>query len=208
MNKKPRQLKSRSGAANMALVKAASDGNLQINLATLTTPPQTYDADLAWARLRRGAVSVFFAKLDDENPERLRSRLEIRYPVEAFIEHLWANSREFHTGLREWVSTSSLTEHDDPSMVQATAEKSTSVWANFEYIARAGSQGAIEFFHLSPAAAARLAAGVREVAVEPIVRVLMTAVDLCRFLDSIQPLVEKLGASQTAENPAPLEEGS
>jgi len=49
-----------------------------------------YDADTAWVEeLSTGDVRLFFAKRDRNDSGQLRSRLEIRYPVENLVGHLW-----------------------------------------------------------------------------------------------------------------------
>ena len=174
-------------------IEVTADG-LRVRWQHLRVPPHTYEADFAWLTLRHGAVSLFFAKEDVGTPGELRSRLEIRYPVEKFCKHLWGNSRDFHARLKKqpvWPASS------DRSAVQPEewkAQKDHSQRANFEYMAQYGSDGSIDFYYLVPQGVARLAGGFggEGLRMEPVVRIQLTSQELLHLLDEAEPLAQSL----------------
>ena len=85
-----------------ALQVNASERSIAIDVSRLAPPQNIYDADCAGVEHRRGDVRLFFGKLKLPRRDQLRSRIEIRYPVETFYKHLWQNSRGFHERLRQY----------------------------------------------------------------------------------------------------------
>jgi hypothetical protein len=143
----------------------------------------------------RGFVSIFFGKQSLDDPDKLESRLELKYPPEAFIQHFWKNSREFDEGLRtavaKWPSDPLLAPKDGGAM---TAVKSHSEWVNFDVLARSGSHASIDFYHLSPLSISQLAKGVHSENLDlvPIVRVLTTIHEMARTMQAAEPVVAEV----------------
>ncbi len=140
-------------------------------------------------------ASLFFGKVDLDDERQLRSRLQIKYPAEAFCRHFWANSRDFHAALK----THAAKLPEDPDRNRVTPERLTcprdhSEWVNFDYIARTGTQASLDFFHLAPAGIARFADGKGSggLAVTPVVRILTTVGELCRLLDACELVVNEI----------------
>jgi hypothetical protein len=86
------------GAYQDGAVEVMAEG-LKIHWAKLPTPDRIYDADFAWIKVRHGMVSLFFGKQDLDTENTLRTRLEVRYPIEKFVNHTWRNCRDFHQAL-------------------------------------------------------------------------------------------------------------
>lgn len=175
-------------------IRVGADGSILIESAGLETPANVYDADFAWVERRFEAISIFFAKADRDTAEKLRSRLEIRYPLEAFYRHFWKNSREFHDSLKKNQGippNDPLREGLNPEKWPST--KDHSEWVNFDVISRTGSQACFDFFHLSPSGIARFAKGqgTAGLTVAPIVRVLTTTNELYRLMNVSQSVVEQ-----------------
>lgn len=203
MSKKHEQLASRKGggvAANKLklsedAIQVTADGALSIDARKLEPPANVYDADFAWVRYRLGAVSLFFAKEDLNSKDRLRTRLELRYPVEGFLEHFWKNSREFHRIVREYVQRlPAIPPVQRPAVESWQALKDHSEWVNFSFLARVGSQSALDFFNLAVPGIAQFTKGqgTSGLIIMPVARVLTTTADLCHLLDSCEPLAEEL----------------
>jgi len=161
---------------------------IRIDYAKLETPGNVYDADYAWITHRAGSTSLFFGKLNHDSPGSLRTRLEVRYPIEAFLRHFWANSRTFHQKLKEFAADWPI----DPERAATDprgfkAEKEHSEWANFEYVAHSGSEAGIDFFRLPPAGIAQFAKGqgTSGLKCSSVVRVHLTSFELLQLLDQV-----------------------
>lgn len=182
-------------------IKLGTDGTIFVNTAHLGTPPHSYDATFASVELRHNAISLFFGKENPEDPHRLQSRLEVRYPVEGFVLHLVRNSRRFHADIKKHLA---LWSNRTPEAVQELsalhADKSHSEWVNFDYISRSGSQASLDFFHLPPSGLARWVQGQGSKGVElvPKIRVLTTLTQLDILLDSAVKLAEKVAPTLPA----------
>ena len=177
-----------------ALQVNASERSIVIDMSKLAPPQNIYDADCAGVEHRRGDVRLFFGKLKLPGRNQLRSRIEIRYPVETFYRHLWQNSRSFHEKLREYAQQwPSDHGRDQLSLTEVEADKDHSEWANFDYIAHSGTEAAIDFFHLPAAALARFKQGsVNDLELEAVLRVQLTADELLRLLDRCAEVVSEI----------------
>ena len=151
-----RSPRSASGRKVGALSVDVSRQLVTIDMSKLPLQQNIYDADLAWIEHRPGDVRVLFGKLKRPNLDALRTRVEIRYPVEAFYKHLWENSRDLHKSLRSYAEQwPQDEEHGRLRPDEMEAEKEHSEWANFDYIAHSGTEAVIDFFRLSPGGMAR-----------------------------------------------------
>ena len=178
-------------------ITIGADKSININLSKLSPPSHIYDADHAWVVHSGTRVSLVFGKKRLDNPEILRTRLEIRYPPEDFVRQFWRNSRGFHESLRSFISqwpsvTTPVTQKDLPPTVQA--DKDHSEWANFDYMAFAGSGGAIDFYQLPASGIARFAQGGGSawLIVTPVVRVLLTAFELAHLLEEAGQIIPEI----------------
>ena len=170
------------------------DKSVNIDLSKLQPPSNVYDADHAWVVHSVARVSIVFGKERFDDPNRLRTRLEIRYPPEEFVRQFWRNSRRFNESLKSFVSKwSSVTPKGDlPPNVQADIDHSE--WANFDYMAFAGSGGAIDFYQLPAAGIARFAQGHGSawLVVTPVVRVLLTVFELAYLLEEAGRIIPEI----------------
>lgn len=172
-----------------------ADGGISIDFARIKAPDRIYDADVSWIVRGNGFVSMFFAKRSVDDPATLESRVELKYAPEAFVNHLWGNSREFHGALKEHLTTWPT----DPNLVAVDGRtlrfvgKSHSEWVNFDIIARAGSHGTIDFYYLPPFGVSQLMRrhSVSQLAVVPVVRVMLTIHEIDRLLDAAAAVAEE-----------------
>jgi hypothetical protein len=184
-----------------ALRIGRSAKSVTIDAAALESPRNVYDADAAWVeRSYGGTVSLFFAKLA-RGRETLKTRLEVRYPPEDFVNHFWKNSRGFHEKLRTFVNRWPQTNTSTPEVQDWTAEKDHSEWVNFDYMAHSGTEGTIDFFHMPPSGIARYSQTNKPEVLElnPVVRVLLTSSELLRLLDRCESFVAEIEASMPSE---------
>lgn len=183
-------------------ITLGADGSILIHMSRLPAPDKVYDADVAWVRRRGGYISFFFGKQNLEDPKKLRTRLEVKYAPEALVRHFWRNSREFHAKMRtlleSWPSDPLLAPLDG---TQLTAEKDHSEVANFDYMARSGSHGTIDFFLLPAPGVARFVQGQGSsgLTLVPVVRVYMTVHELSRLLDSVDAMIGEVKRYLPAE---------
>ena len=196
-----RNLATRAGSITKAGVardpiSIDQGGSVRIDLEALAAPANVYDADFAWVQERHGAISLFFAK-QQVNASALRTRIEIRYAYEPFVDHLWKNSREFHERLKKYTTRFQKNETRDAlDPAHMNADKEHSDWANFEVIAHSGTQASLDFFRLPTTGIARfvLSKSSSGLVVDPILRVNTTADELCRLLDMCDPIAERVKA--------------
>jgi hypothetical protein len=164
-------------------------------MAKLPTPPQVYDADIAWVEHRPGDVRLFFGKLGRDEPNSLRTRLELRYPVENLANNFWPRTRDFHTKMKDFADKwpkDELRAKLDPAQMHAGKEHSE--WANFETMAHAGTEAMIDFYMLPASGVAKFAQGQGSsgLTLVPIVRIQMTIFELTRLLGSLEPIVAEI----------------
>lgn len=207
MSKKDREraLVKAQGSATPARfdpVSLDSDGNIRIDTSRLAPPASVYDADLAWAEERLGAVSLFFAK-EHLSGKKLRTRVEVRYAYEPFVFHLWRNAREFHQRLRAFLSRfpAPAKTRSPASLTASEADREHSDWANFDIFSHNGTQACLDFFRLPPAGVARFASGGGSggLTIEPILRVHTTTAELCSLLDLCDSIAERVRGTLPSE---------
>jgi hypothetical protein len=109
------------------------DKSINVDLSKLPAPQNVYDADFGWIEHRPGAISLLFGKQNRDEPNLLRTRLEVRYPPENLVRNFWGNSRMFHEKLLSFAAkwpADATRAAIDPSKLKAMKEHSE--WANFE----------------------------------------------------------------------------
>jgi len=172
------------------------DRTITIDMAKLPPPSNAYDADFAWIEHKPGDVRLFFAKRNRDDPKRLRTRLELRYPPESLLGHFWRNSREFHERMKaftqQWPQAGG--ERDKFQPEQMPADKEHSEWSNFEMMAHAGTEALIDFYTLPVSGIAMFVKGQGSSGLKmtPIVRVQLSVFELNRLLDSMEPIVDEI----------------
>jgi hypothetical protein len=199
------------GSAPLA-VSVDAEGDVIVSSADLPIPSNIYDADYAWPQIRNGAVSLFFAKASAGDDSGLRSRLEVRLPMESFIRHFWQSSREFHAQVRTLVQQAGwrIKDREHPKPEKLRPKNEHSVWANLDSMSRHGTAASIDFYHLAPDALVRFSRtrDLTKVTLEPIVRVLTTLSEALSLLDEsakiaeeVKPLIER---AEPLVGPAPI----
>ena len=193
-----RALKTRHGSKTTvigALRLNPSTRSIEINADKLPRPNKVYDADVAWLQHAPGDVRLFFGKYGTPNFQRFRSRVEVRYPIEAFYRHFWEYSREFHRALSE-------RPHPPPRPGQPARsklehleyDKDYSEWANFDLMAHTGTEASIEFFHLPtvPLTSFIRTGSMASLEVESAVRVQLTTIELKSLLDQCASAIDSV----------------
>lgn len=172
-----------------------NETSLGIDSSKLEAPERGYDADVAWIDYRTGKLSLYFAKLNRIDPSMLQSCLEIRYPPEDFVNTFWRISAGFLEKLKTYVDS---WPHEAMDLVvpptKATTERFYSEWVSFTYMSHSGTEAALDFYHLSPAAIARYAQRktVEGMRLRAVVRVQMTVFELFALMNRATPIVEDI----------------
>jgi hypothetical protein len=177
-----------------ALKVDTNEFSIAIDASKLDAPSQVYDADFAWIEYRTGRLSLFFGKYDDD-PEMLRTRLEVRYPPERFISTFWNLSKSFIEKMQTYVETwpkDARAGETPPTNLHA--KDSHSEWASFTYMSHSGSQASLDFYHVNPSGIARLlqtksTEGLRLLSV---VRVQLSTFDLFRLTEQARGVVDAI----------------
>ena len=181
-----------------------------INSSKLSSPPRMYDADVAWIEHQPGIpVSLFFGKVDRDQKERLKSRLQIKIPPEDFVRHFWRNSREFEktvTTIRAALPADSWRDAIAPE--RWTTKREHSEWANFDYMAVVGTQAAIDLYNVAVGGVARYSRGQGTAGLElhAIVRIQLTVFELTRLLRACAPVVGMIESYMPASLAGPARE--
>lgn len=183
-----------AGKRTGALILNAEARSISIDMSKLGPPQRTYDADLASLEHREGDIRLFFGKLKLPERNTLATRVEIRYPIESFYNHLWHNSRDFHKGLRSRATGLISRALDQRELHTLRADKDHSEWANFDFMGYSGTEAAIDFFHLPPTDIARFGrtGASTNIALEPILRVQMGVDQLLGLLESCAESVPEI----------------
>lgn len=187
----------RHDSAGSDPITVGPDKTINVNFSKLTAPQNVYDADIAWVARRGADVSLFFGKRNfDQQPKALRSRLQVRYPVECFLSHFWENSREFHERLREsvkrWPAELSQLPDEQPWTFQS--ERDHSEWVTFDAIAISGSAAMMDFYLMPAIGVARFSTGQGSagLTVVPIVRVQLNIFELLHLLDTASSMIAEI----------------
>jgi hypothetical protein len=169
---------------------------VRVDISQFPPPTRTYDADVAWVTVRYGAVSLFFAKTEPY-AQRLRTRLEIRYPIESLRAQFVENtSGEFFEKLCTFLTRHALAwpaidrlNAFNPS--EWPAERDHSEWVNYEYLAHSGSIAVLDFYRLDPTGVPIQASGKgsSRLTLEPVIRILTTADVMRRVIEESRQIV-------------------
>lgn len=200
--------------ARGGVVSIDSDKSIRLNVGSLPSPENVYDADAWWVDRQAGHVALYFAQFSGSDQKKLRTRLKIKYPNEALVHHLWEHSRTYYEDLKPLMATFPV----DPLKVpvvdisKLTAEKEHSNWANFEAMSRTASQAAIDFYHVAPPAAVKFlnSGDVNDIVPAPVVRILMGLYQQFEMLQKIETMISDVRAmmpeSHLARGPQAQEE--
>lgn len=176
-------------------ITVGPDRTISVDATKLPTPPNLYDADVSWVEHRPGSVSLFFAKLNRDEPDKLRTRLELRYPAESLVRQFWRNTRGFHERIKEYAQKWPVDQARQALTPGSMASgRDHSEWANFESIAHAGTEASIDFYLMPASGVARFASGQGSSGLRfaPVVRVQLTIFELVRLLDATEPVVKQV----------------
>jgi len=175
----------------------AHGNGFQIDLGKLPLPTNSYVANVGWVVKEGTTVGVFFGNLDRDEPGRLKTRVELRFPQEAFL-NFWENSEEFFQGLKSlrtrlpallWADA---TERNGFATMKA--EKDHVVSASIGVLTNSGSLAEADFYDL-PATDIFLSQklnDLRRLEITPVLRIYSTTGVVGTILEASQPIADQI----------------
>jgi hypothetical protein len=149
-----------------------------------------YDADYCNVVQGRTGVILIFGKLKAGSCD-LRTKIEITFSDEQFFRQLWGTSRDLHETVRKQTANQRLAAIDPVG----DTDKVQCLHSNNVYMALMGGEAVLDFYYISPGDIHLVRMKKRaEVALEPVVRVVVSTPLLADFLDKCESFVERLRA--------------
>jgi hypothetical protein len=164
---------------------------LAVDFRGVEVPNRAYFADYCDVQKGRVGYSLVFGKLEPGGGA-LRTKIEVTFPREMFLQLLWGTSRGIHSIL-EKLPLQKL----EPIDVNANTDKVQTFRANNLFMGLWGEDAVLDFYYMSPKAMGELSLQSKvEAELEPVVRVAMDTPVLYEFLEKCRPFVEeRSGAS-------------
>ena len=182
----------RSGLALPAYLKPQGN-SFVIDIGKLPLPTESYVANVGWVENIGTTVSLLLGNLDRNDRGRLKTRVELRFPQEAFL-NFWENSKAFYESMRALVERiPSILEGipvEKPSELKA--EKDHVVPASIGIMTHSGTQAELDFYDL-PATDVFLSLrhqDPRRLEIHPILRIYTTTGILWTILKQAEKIAE------------------
>ena len=179
------------GPVRMKVTRTGPQENtveLSVNYEKAEVPARAYFADYCDVVPGRGSISLFFGKLKPGSSV-LRNKVEIGFPEDLFIRQVWKNSRKLHEKLKTEFGKHPLqpiTELTDTEVVQAFR-------ANNVLMLGMGEEALADFYYIAPTEIhLALNKGRQEVALDPVIRIVLAGALLFELLEKCKPVVEFL----------------
>jgi len=163
---------------------------IQVDYSDAPVPDHYYVADYFDVQLDGANILFTFGKLDTPDRSRLRNKVEILFPVGAFIAQLWASSREFHEGLRRLSQESNLAIGPSATVEHPNGIQVRTLQSNNVLMAHSVGETILDFFYISPKELWVRPRRGEEILLEPLVRVMLQPNQLVALLDRCGELVE------------------
>jgi hypothetical protein len=182
---------SGKGPVRLRVVQlSATTASMEIGVdyAQAPVPLLNYDADFCDVVQGRPDIVLVFGKLK-AGSEELRTKIEITFSNEYFFRQLWRGSRD----LQKTIETMAKGESLSPIDSLKDTEKVQCLRANNVFMAVLGGEAVLDFYYISPGDIhyARLKQK-KEIALDPVVRVVVSLHLLLEFLNKCKPFGESL----------------
>jgi hypothetical protein len=184
----------RSGLALPDYLKVQGNSFL-IDIGKLPLPHESYVANAGWTERAGTTVSMFVANRDRNDATKLKTRVELRFPQEAFL-NFWKNSQEFHQGLKKLTERLPYILDGVPgeNPAQLKSEKDHVASASIAVMTHGGTQAEIDVFDL-PATDIFLSQrhkDPRRLEINPILRVYTTTSVLWNILQGAEAIASEI----------------
>jgi hypothetical protein len=175
--------------------------SLQIDYAEATVPDHYYVADYFRVELHGSSFLFVFGKTNSPDENHLRNKIELFFPVTAFLGQLWTSSRAFHEILRKYVAEINAPAQERHKVNEDAGAQVRTLHSNNVMMALAGGETILDFFYISPKEVwARPKRG-EEIPLEPVIRVMLEPADVLKWLDECGEFV---GEAKSYVHPAVL----
>lgn len=147
-------------------------------------PARAYAADFCNIIKTQTEFAIVFGKLAP-GTKKLRNKVEIAFQRHSFGHQMWASSRQLHEALKQSKNAYllDLTDVEDSETVQ-------SFRANNAFMAGLGEEALVDFYYIPPNEIDYVRRGKRrKVALDPVIRIVMSVSLLLNFVDKIDALV-------------------
>ena len=179
---------------------------LELNLASLPLPEETYLANAVWVEREGASVILFFGKTDRDKANSLKTRVEFRFSVESF-DVLWNTSKEFFKKLGEikaLIPAIPPVNMGPAEWKVMPAEKEHVATASIASMSHNGSSAEIDFYDL-PVMEVSLWQRHKDLSklqVRPLLRVFLTTELLMALLRECERMAEEIRPMMVAHLPA------
>lgn len=167
---------------NTALVRFALD------YSKAASPERAYYADYCEVVKARSGYSFFFGKLVPGSAQ-LRTKVEIAFPEDMFVQQLWRSSvplRDVAKGLWEKAPLESIGQVKETEKVQTFR-------ANNVFVAMLGEESLMDFYYLAPSEIHFVRSGQRaQVHLEPVIRITLPSAMVHEFWEKCRVFIEKI----------------
>jgi len=179
----------------MQLTATTGSVEIQVDYSQAPVPMLCYDADYCDVVQGRPDIVLVFGKLKAGTVE-LRTKIEITFSRDYFYNQLWRSTRELQGSVEKMVREERLTPIKGP----LETEKVQSLRSNNVFMAVLGGEAVLDFYYISPGDIhyARTKQK-RDIALDPVVRVVVSVHLLWEFLNKCKPFGEGLKGRFTEE---------
>lgn len=159
-----------------------------VDYAQAPAPHLNYDADYCDVVQGRTGVTVVFGKLKAGSGQ-LRTKIEITFSEEHFFRQFWGTSRDLHRFLEQSTMRFALS----PVESFSDTEKVQCLRSNNAFMAVLGEEAVLDFYYISPGDVHLVRQKQKkEIALDSVVRVVVSMSVLLELLDKCKPFAERL----------------
>jgi hypothetical protein len=198
---KPHQL-SRGGVVRYKVdgpLENPTGISLSIAYEEAPVPEHYYVADFFQIVPQDLEILLIFGKIDHPKTDRLRSKVEVVFPVDLFLRQLWKSSRAFQGTVTDFVERYK-SKASDPGGISLEVEKVQTVHANNCLMVLSAGHAMIDFFYISAKELWLRPKRNEPIAIEALVRVITSGSVLLGFLKEADRVaktyVERLGTEE------------
>ena len=163
---------------------------MQIDYEQAPVPAHYYTADYFQLEPLETQVLIIFGKLDHPQKDRLRNKIEIYFPADAFVQQLWKSSRDFEKSLAGFIDKAK-TQIVGPSSFPPVTDKVQTLQSNNVLMVLSTNQTMMDFFYISVKDLWLRPQRNQPIGMEALVRVMCEPPMLMGFLQEASKIVDR-----------------
>jgi len=175
----------------------SSQVEISIDYSRADIPNLQYDADYATVLKSRTGIVLSFGRLET-GTSKLRSKIEISFTRESFLNQVWHSSRDLANTVKRTVADHTL----EPIVPEnlGTVEKTQAFRSNYTYMSVMAQEAALDFYHLSPGEVHQARLGKKsEIYLQAVVRVVCAISLVQELLTVAEPFAKEIEDAENAE---------